>query len=238
MRPRRAIGALVVAVLVAAGWAGASWVAARPNERAAAAGAAQTAAAPSGVAPARGVTWVDFAGLDLPVSGVHGPGCGTGGRAGCFTRDEAGAAVAAVHLLVRTFPFAGPDVFSPTIAEQVVGDERARLARLTVAAYRDQTAGDPHPPGGVIRSEGGSVAGYRVEPGPAPAGDVRVVRVLVTGPGEAGVAVFTEYRVEVVWQGGDWRLVAPAWGDWSRQARVVPDPDPAGYASYDALDAS
>ena len=71
-------------------------------------------AAPGGSA-ASPVVWDDVAGLSVPVSAVHGPSCGTGERAGCFTRDAAGAALAAVHLLVRTFPVAGSAVFEPTI---------------------------------------------------------------------------------------------------------------------------
>ena len=107
--------------------------------------------------------WSDFAGLQLPVSSVHGPSCGKGSRAGCFTRDEAGAALAAVHLLVRTFPFAGSDVFTPTIREQVVGDARDQLERQTASGYASHLRdggvedGDPLPLG-----DTGAVAGYRL----------------------------------------------------------------------------
>ena len=47
--------------------------------------------------------------------------------------------------------------------------------------------------------------------------------------------MFTEYAVDLVWLSGDWRLVAPAWGDWRTTARALTRPDPAAYPSYDAL---
>ncbi|MBK8075381.1 MAG: hypothetical protein IPK24_07400 [Kineosporiaceae bacterium] len=197
--------------------------------------------------------WVDFAGLQLPVSATHGPRCLSGLRAACFSRDEAGAALAAVHVLVRTFAFAGPGVFTPTIAEQVVGPGQAQLARETSATYRSYAAEAGVRGEGPIRGEAGSIAGYRTEPAPSPrtpsAASVspsssdaavaeRVVVVLVKGVGEAGAPVFTEYRVGLVWVEGDWRVIAPPWGDWSGVARVVSSPDPATYISYDAVGAS
>ena len=60
--------------------------------------------------------------------------------------------------------------------------------------------------------------------------------VLFRGVGEGGVLVFTEYTLDLVWQGGDWRLTAPDWGDWRSAAAVVERPDPAAYATYDHID--
>lgn len=197
--------------------------------------------------------WVDFIGLQLPVSITHGPRCQTGLRAACFSRDEAGAALAAVHVLVRTFAFAGPTIFTPTIAEQVVGRGQAQLARETLSTYRSYTAEAGVRGDGPIRGEAGSIAGYRTETAPtsrtpsaasmsSPSSDAvvaeRVVVVLVKGAGEAGAPVFTEYRVGLIWVEGDWRVIAPPWGDWSGVARVVSAPDPATYTSYDAAGAS
>ena len=38
------------------------------------------------------------------------------------------------------------------------------------------------------------------------------------GPGSQGVTIRASTRVEVVWQGGDWRVVAPPGGDWGNAA--------------------
>jgi hypothetical protein len=180
------------------------------------------------------VSWQDFAGLDLPVSPTHGPTCQDQGRASCFTQDDEGAALAAVHLLVRTFPFAGSDVFGPTIEEQVVGSANGQLARETLDAYREIATASGIRDGAPIPSRGGAVAGYRLDPLSGSDGH-RLVHVLIRGVGEAGVSMFTEYEVDLVWLSGDWRLVAPAWGDWRTTARALTRPNPATYTSYDAL---
>jgi len=82
-----------------------------------------------------------------------------------------------------------------------------------------------------LRADGGWVAGYRLartgEPGR------RTVRVLMRSTGEGGAVAFTEYAVSLVWHGDDWRLVAPAWGDWRSAATALSRPDPAGYTRYD-----
>ena len=44
------------------------------------------------------------------------------------------------------------------------------------------------------------------------------VDLVSAGPGSQGVTVRASTRVEVVWQGGDWRVVAPPGGDWGNAA--------------------
>jgi len=177
------------------------------------------------------VAWQDFAGLDLPVSAAAGPHCQQAGRASCFTHTDRGAALAAIHLLVRTFPFAGSAVFTPTIAEQVVGPDVAALVRLTANAYAGVAPAARVRDGAPIRSEGGWVAGYRLQPGDTE--NEPTVRVLIRQTGEGDATGFTEYAVRLTWQHGDWRLIAPAWGDWRSAARPMRQADPDAYTTYD-----
>ena len=147
--------------------------------------------------PVRDVGWVDFNGLDLPVSATAGPHQRAAGRAAGFDHSDTGAAFAAVHLLVRTFAFAGPAVFGPTIAAQVEGPNAQTLARLTAAAYADYARAAGVKGGEPLRADGGWVAGYRLartgEPGRrvAPAwGDWRTAATALSRPDPAG---YTRY---------------------------------------------
>lgn len=190
-----------------------------------------------------------FAGLDLPVSPVAGPRCLGPERAGCFRHDRDGAALAAVHLLVRTLPLAGPDVFTGTVREQVTGHDAGDLLRLSGRAYDwilRPTSGVPD--GAPVPVPGGRVLGYRVgdvegTSGEAGAEEV-TVQVVIDRPrvadGVAGSGLApgsTAFTVRLAWLDDDWRLVAPRWGDWRTASgpatadlldRIVPyDADPS-----------
>jgi hypothetical protein len=181
--------------------------------------------------PDRDVSWRIFAGIDLPISATAGPYRLTKTRASGFAHTEAGAALAAAQLLVRTFPFAGSDTFEPTIAEQVTGRGAAALARLTRQAYR-QTADEAGVHDGApIRSVDGWVTGYRVHDDGTD--QTTRVDVLINGTGED--YGFVSYAVQLTWQNNDWRLIAPAWGDWRSNAHPVPHPYPASYRDYDNI---
>jgi hypothetical protein len=163
----------------------------------------------------------------------------------CFDHSRTGAAFAAVHLLVRTFPFAGSSVFDPTISQQVTGPDAAILLRLTQQAYQELVPAAGIADGAPIRSEGGWIAGYQVDDTPATSSaakrqpdDAHTVRVLIRQVGEGGIEGFTEYAVRLVWLNGDWHLVAPDWGDWRAAARAMSAADPSGYRSYDAAGSS
>ena len=41
-------------------------------------------------------------------------------------------------------------------------------------------------------------------------------------PGSQGTTVQAATRVEAVWSGGDWRVVAPPGGDWGNAAAALP----------------
>jgi hypothetical protein len=183
--------------------------------------------------PDRNVSWRVFAGISLPISATAGPSYLSDTRATGFAHTADGAAIAAAQLLVRTFPFAGSNTFKPTIAEQVTGIGAAAFARLTQQTYQQAAAAAGIRKGAPIRSTDGWVAGYRLDRHKNPTGPTASVDVLVAAAGEG--SGFTTYRVDLTWQDGDWRLVAPAWGDWRSNAQAVAFPHPASYRDYDNL---
>lgn len=183
------------------------------------------------------VSWVPVAGMPLPVSFVDGPHCITLTTAGCFARSVRGAAFAAVHLVVRAFPFAGPGSFEPTIEDHVVGEHRSTLLRLTRQAYADAATAagvDSGAPLPVPAAD--AIAGYRVtsptEPHAGPPDAVQV-GLLVRQTDDGGAPSFTEFVVTMRWVGEDWRLEAPAWGDWRSVAHAVTTPG-GDFRPYDA----
>lgn len=183
------------------------------------------------------VTWTSVAGLRVPTSAVAGPTCGPQPRVACFGHTTRGGAFAAVNLLVRTFPFVGSGIFAPTIDSQVVGQHRAALLRLTTDAYTQAAAASGTADGAPLPVEqGDAVAGYRLVTSAAAGGpsDELTVGVLLRQVEDGGGPSFTEFEVQLVWRDGDWRLVAPPWGDWRNAARPVMSPDPDAYTSYDA----
>ena len=238
---RRLTGAVLVLVVVSIGWWAGHRDASPTNPASGPAPAAPTVPPSAGhplptrrsAASAPDLVWSSLSGLELPVSRAAGPRCLSDGRAGCFTHDDRGAAVAAVHLMVRTFPFAGVAVFGPTIDEQVIGEHRSELARLTRTAYDEAAPAAGVRGGAAIPVSGGNaVAGYQLD-GAASDSDARTVRVLIRERQDGGAIAFTEFTVHLNWVGGDWRLVAPSWGDWRQAARTVTSPDPARYHPYD-----
>jgi hypothetical protein len=234
-------GRRTVAVMAAVVVLGAGWLVTQPGRdtsgqtRPPSTTATSTPATPN----AEAVTHHDLAGLLLPISSAAGPHDLRDGRASGFARTDQGAAFAAVHLLVRTFPFVGSAVFEPTIAEQVLGPDAPALARLTSEAYEPAARAAKVQGGAALGSEGGWVAGYRLDPPDPPSSlNTQSVAVLLRqsdGPDGAG---FVEYRVRLVWQDGDWRLLAPAWGDWRTAAHAMTTADRARYRSYDQDDES
>lgn len=231
-RPRVRLFVLAAAVVVGTllGWS----MTGRPNPLAENGSTEPTTTIPFADPPtATGrIAWQDFAGLSLPLSSISGPRCTDDHRARCFAQSDDGAALAAVHLLVRTFPFAGAAVFGPTIREQVAGPDVEAFARLTAEAYGDVARAAGVTNGEPIPSEGGWVAGYRLEP---PSGADRTVDVLIRQTDSDGQTGFTEYAVHLRWKQDDWVLVAPSWGDWRNAARSVPAPDRTEYLTYDGI---
>ena len=191
-----------------------------PSARAASARPAKTQAAPPspGTATGTGLRWADFHGIQLPESAKDGPRHTRGGLAWGFADTPGGALLAAVNIAVRTAAQWGPGIYQPTIRHQVTGPDTAALLKADAsdyAALRAAARVRPGQPAG---------RGYAVEAGfrfvaYTPAG--ATVDIVTEGPGSGGTTVMVATRVGVVWQRGDWRVVAPPGGNWASSATAI-----------------
>ena len=137
------------------------------------------------------------------------------GLASGFADTPLGALLAALNIAVRANAQWGPDVFVPTIQDQVTGPDAAALLASCQAGY-GQASQAAHITGGQpLGNAYVTEEAFRwVAWTPADA----TVDLVSAGPGSQGVTVRASTRVEVVWQGGDWRVVAPPGGDWGNAA--------------------
>ena len=161
------------------------------------------------------VRWSDFYGVELPVSAQAGPLQLSGGTAAGFARTPLGALLAAVNIAVRANAQWGPPIFTPVIRGQVTGPDTAALLAGCQAAY-DQAA----PAGGLTAGQPlGTVdvteQAFRwITYTPAAA----ILDLAAAGPGDGGATVRASVQMEVIWDGGDWKVVAPPGGDWGDSA--------------------
>lgn len=178
------------------------------------------------------VSWVRVAGVALPVSRTHGPWITRRGRAAGYSRSATGAAFAAVQVLIRTSPAAGPHVFEPVLASQVTGEHVGAMKSATAEEYEQLSTqygvedGDPIP-GGDAR-----VLGYRISTYDAGTGRAWM-DVILSSPQLGSSTEVADFEVELRWAGDDWRVVAPDDGDWSTAATLLGSP-PAGMQAYGA----
>jgi hypothetical protein len=159
------------------------------------------------------LTWERVAGIDLPVSGEHGPRNLNLGRAVEFAQSPPGAVLAALHLIVRTSYQVGPHVWEPTLRDQVVGPD--------ADAYTEEVRADHRAAlrrGDAADRIYAAIAGVRLDSYRPEAASMRVLIEAPTGTGTARAAAV----VQVSWVDGDWRLVAPPHGDWSTVRTPVP----------------
>jgi hypothetical protein len=173
------------------------------------------------------VTWVSVAGVALPVSPTAGPRRRDGGLASGFAHTPAGALLAAVHLLVRTTPQVGADVFAPTLDAQVVGEHAAAMRAAVDADYR--TLGGEAAGGAPVGVLTAALAGARITAYTDSAATVDLLTVAVDA---TGTARFAASLVELTWTGADWALLAPPGGRWDTVVRPV---TPAQAATYPPL---
>ena len=173
------------------------------------------------------VRWSGFYGVELPVSAQAGPSGASGGIAAGFAHTPLGALLAAVNIGVRANAQWGPRIFTTVIRGQVTGPDAAALLAACQAAY-DQAA------------QSGQVAGGQ------PLGTVHVTEqafrwitytpaaaildLVSAGPGDGGATVRASVQMEVVWDGGDWKVVAPPGGDWGNSAAGLSSL--AGYTAF------
>jgi hypothetical protein len=174
-----------------------------------------------------GLRWSDYYGVQLPSSPAAGPHHTGNGLAWGFADTPLGALLAALDIAVRANAQWGPGVFVPTIQDQVTGPDAAALLAACQADY-GQASQAAHITGGqplgnaYVTEEAFRWAAYT----PADA----TVDLVSAGPGSQGVTIRASTRVEVVWQGGDWRVVAPPGGDWGNAAARLSSLD--GYTVF------
>lgn len=162
-----------------------------------------------------GLRWSGYHGVQLPSSPAAGPRHIQNGLARGFADTPLGALLAALNIAVRANAQWGPDVFVPTIRDQVTGPDAAALLASCQADY-GQASQAAHITGGQplgdvsVTEEAFRWAAWS----PADA----TVDLVSAGPGSQGATIRASTRVEVVWSGGDWRVVAPPGGDWGNAA--------------------
>lgn len=173
------------------------------------------------------VRWSGFYGVELPVSAQAGPYDTSGGVATGFAHTPLGALLAAVNIGVRANAQWGPRIFTPVIRGQVTGPDAAALLAGCQAAY-DQaaqsggvTAGQPL---GTVNVTEQAFRWITYTPAAA------ILDLVSAGPGAGGATVRASVQMEVVWDGGDWKAVAPPGGDWGNSAAALSSL--AGYTAF------
>jgi hypothetical protein len=170
------------------------------------------------VSAGQGLNWKDFYGIELPVSASDGPRHTRRGLASGFADTPRGALLAAMNIAVRTAAQWGTAIFRPTIIRQVTGPDAGLLLQADAAAYTQLRAAAHVRPGQPAGRGNATAAGYRfLAYTPADA----TVDIVTAGPGTDGTAVLASTRIQVIWQRGDWRVVAPAGGDWASAATAM-----------------
>jgi hypothetical protein len=229
--PVAAVAAILLGALLAFALAG------RPPASRAPAAAATAPASPASTAgqdqpqvprvSLASVRWSSFYGVELPVSAQAGPSGTRGGTAAGFAHTPLGALLAAVNIGVRANAQWGPRIFGAVIRGQVTGPDAAALLAGCQAAY-GQAAQSGHIAGGQpLGTVDVTEQAFRwITYTPAAA----ILDLAVAGPGSNGATVRASVQMEVVWDGGDWKVVAPPGGDWGNSAAGVSSL--AGYTTF------
>jgi hypothetical protein len=162
-----------------------------------------------------GLRWHDFHGVELPSSLAAGPRDTSRGLASGYSDTPLGALLAALNIAVRANAQWGPAIFGPTILHQVTGPDAAALLAGCQSSYQQASQAAHITGGGPLGNAYVTEQAFRwVAWSPAGA----TVDLVSAGPGSQGVTARAVTRVEVVWQDGDWRVVAPPGGDWGNAA--------------------
>lgn len=196
-------------------------------------GASPGGKAGDGVHPLDSTTaiWRDFDGVSLPTSAA-GPHRVEGGRAFGFDRSPDGAVLAAIHIFSRASALYGPQVFEPTIAEQVTGSDKAQFLSTVEGEYAtDKSLHGVGPRGEITydietgRREQAGPWAYRLD-GFDPS--LTNVHVLLRSVPMGSSPVYVDMAFAIKWAEDDWRLTAPLNGQWTSISRQLTD-IPAGY---------
>jgi hypothetical protein len=173
------------------------------------------------------VRWSGFYGVDLPVSAQAGPYDTSGGVAAGFAHTPLGALLAAVNIGVRANAQWGPRIFTAVIRGQVTGPDAAALLASCQAAYDQAAQSDGVTGGQPLGTVDVTEQAFRwITYTPAAA----ILDLVSAGPGASGVTVRASVQMEAVWDGGDWKVVAPPGGDWGNSAAGLSSL--AGYTAF------
>jgi hypothetical protein len=224
--PRRALTATAVVIVLAA--TAAAVVIARGGQGSG--GPAQErrpavpATAPAAGAPRfpqvslAGLRWSDYHGVRLPSSPSAGPRNTSDGLASGYADTPLGALLAALNIAVRANAQWGPGIFSPTIRNQVTGPDAAALLSGCQSAYSQASQAAHISGGGPLGDAFVTEEAFRwVDWTPADA----TVYLVSAGPGSQGATVRAVTQVQVTWDGGDWKVIAPPGGDWGNSAALL-----------------
>jgi hypothetical protein len=168
---------------------------------------------PSPVVDFSSVRWVSYHGVRLPVSAQAGPRETDDGLASGYADTPLGALLAMVNIGVRTSWELGPAIFQPTIQQQVTGPFETAM----LSADLDQwgQGGSQEPDSGADAAEVAYLwAGYT--PSAATAD------IVTEGTSSDGAVIYAVTQIQVQWQAGDWRVVAPPGGNWGSDATQIP----------------
>ncbi len=215
----------------------ASGVAPSPAAALAPASPAPADSAPAGPAPAglasvspaalAGLRWMDFRGVELPVSPSAGPWHTADGLAWGFAHTPLGALLAAVNIGVRANAQWGPGIFGPTIRDQVTGPDAAALLASCQASYQQASQAAGIPAGQPLGPADAVEEAFRwIVYSPAGA----TVDIVSASPGAQGGTARAVTRIEVQWSPTGWRVIAPPGGDWGSSATRLTSL--TGYTSF------
>lgn len=199
-RRRRVIAGIAIAALGLGSLGGLAVALSRPAPEpvtaAADADAPPAAPQPEPPTPANSGA-VSWHGTALPIDTTAGPTTWTATRSSGFQHSELGAALAAVHISTHMDPYTGPDVFTPTINQQVIGDTDTLLDTYT--AVYSQEAKKLHVTGGkALPAATGRFVSWTI-PDYNPDG-TNPVHLLVEAQNQ-----LIEFVVPVRWVDGDWK---------------------------------
>ena len=162
-----------------------------------------------------GLRWSEFYGIELPFSVQAGPHDTAGGLAAGFAHSPLGALLAAVNIGVRANAQWGPRIFAAVIRGQVTGPGAAALLANCQTAYGQASQSEGVTGGGPLGTVDVAEEAFRwVAYTPAAA----VIDLVSAGPGGQGTTVRASTQIQVVWDGGDWKVLAPPGGDWGNAA--------------------
>jgi hypothetical protein len=137
----------------------------------------------------------------VPVSRTEGPANVAGCKASGYTRTPVGALIAAAQISARAGFSAGKACWEPALTSQFTASaDRDSLLKLLTDAH---AAGQKPAAAGELAQ----ISGFRFI---SYTGDTAVIGLIRRTPqGSQAQTTLT-----VLWDGGDWRLAAPAGGQW------------------------